>query len=83
MRSGTVAWTYGGLDARADEIASVLASHGVRRGDLVAIAVPRSEYWPLAVWAITNSVRHGCPSTSPSPTRAVSRSSPTPVLASA
>ncbi|WP_037225341.1 AMP-binding protein, partial [Rhodococcus sp. R1101] len=35
------------------EIASVLASHGVRRGDLVAIAVPRSEYWPLAVWAIT------------------------------
>ncbi|WP_442972628.1 amino acid adenylation domain-containing protein [Rhodococcus sp. Rp3] len=53
VRSGTVAWTYGGLDARADEIASVLASHGVRRGDLVAIAVPRSEYWPLAVWAIT------------------------------
>ncbi len=53
VRSGTVAWTYGGLDARADEIASVLAAHGVRRGDLVAIAVPRSEYWPLAVWAIT------------------------------
>ncbi|MDV6248201.1 sugar phosphate isomerase/epimerase family protein, partial [Rhodococcus opacus] len=35
VRSGTVAWTYGGLDARADEIASVLASHGVERGEPV------------------------------------------------
>ncbi|WP_441347286.1 amino acid adenylation domain-containing protein [Rhodococcus sp. CH91] len=52
VRSGDVAWTYGGLDARADEIATVLAAYGVRRGDLVAIAVPRSEYWPLAVWAV-------------------------------
>ncbi|MEU5844166.1 amino acid adenylation domain-containing protein [Rhodococcus sp. NPDC047139] len=53
VRSEGVAWTYGGLDARADEVATVLAAHGVRRGDLVAVAVPRSEYWPLAVWAIT------------------------------
>ncbi|UYP21095.1 amino acid adenylation domain-containing protein [Rhodococcus sp. Z13] len=53
VRAGTVAWTYTGLDARSDELAAVLTAHGVRRGDVVAIALPRGEHWPLAVWAVT------------------------------
>ncbi|MGV9743685.1 amino acid adenylation domain-containing protein [Rhodococcus zopfii] len=55
VQAGPVAWTYAELDTRAGRIASELAGHGVGRGDLVAVAVPRSEYWPLALWAITKA----------------------------
>src|SRR3954468_7155627 len=34
--------TYGELDRRADQLAVVLAAHGVRRGDNVALFVRRS-----------------------------------------
>ena len=30
-------------------------ARGVGRGDLVAVAVPRGAYWPLAVWAVTRA----------------------------
>ncbi|WP_245687670.1 non-ribosomal peptide synthetase [Rhodococcus phenolicus] len=55
VQAGPVAWTYAELDARATRIASELAGRGVGRGDLVAVAVPRSEYWPLALWAVTKA----------------------------
>ncbi|MFD1810849.1 amino acid adenylation domain-containing protein [Rhodococcus gannanensis] len=53
IRSGTLAWTYAGLDARASALAGELYARGVGRGDVVAIALPRGPHWPLAVWAIT------------------------------
>ena len=53
VQAGSVAWTYAELDARAGRIASELVARGVGRGDLVAVAVPRGAYWPLAVWAVT------------------------------
>lgn len=47
--SGGTAWTYGELWSRAEAVASAVAAHGVTRGGLVAVAIPRS---PEAVAAI-------------------------------
>lgn len=55
VQSADAVWTYGGLDTRSDEVAALLTAYGVRRGDVVAIAVPRSEFWPLAVWAVAKT----------------------------
>ncbi|WP_048772056.1 non-ribosomal peptide synthetase [Rhodococcus ruber] len=53
VRAGTVAWTYAGLDARAAAVAARLRARGVT--GVVAVAVPRGEYWPLAVWAVAKA----------------------------
>ncbi|WP_044475791.1 non-ribosomal peptide synthetase [Rhodococcus aetherivorans] len=55
VRAGAVAWTYAGLAARADVVAGELRARGVTRGDVVAVAVPRGECWPLAVWAVART----------------------------
>ncbi|MFS8063045.1 MAG: non-ribosomal peptide synthetase [Luteimonas sp.] len=41
MRAGAIALSYAELESRANRIAHVLRSHGVRRGSLVGIAVDR------------------------------------------
>ncbi|MFZ2527829.1 MAG: amino acid adenylation domain-containing protein [Rhodococcus sp. (in: high G+C Gram-positive bacteria)] len=51
--SGDVALTYGDLDAAARRWAGVLRAHGIGRGDLVLVALPRSAESILAMWAVT------------------------------
>ncbi len=52
LRDGDRSWSYGEFDADADRIARLVAEHGVRRGDTVAVAVPRSAELVLAVHAV-------------------------------
>ncbi|MEU3087101.1 amino acid adenylation domain-containing protein [Streptomyces massasporeus] len=44
--------TYADLDARADRWARALAGHGVRAGDTVAVALPRSPEFVVALLAV-------------------------------
>jgi amino acid adenylation domain-containing protein/non-ribosomal peptide synthase protein (TIGR01720 family) len=44
--------TYAALDARANRLARLVAARGVRRGDLVALALPRSADGVAAVLAV-------------------------------
>ncbi|MEW2516604.1 amino acid adenylation domain-containing protein [Actinacidiphila alni] len=44
--------TYAELSARARALAHRLTSHGVARGSVVALAVPRSVDWPVAVLGV-------------------------------
>ncbi|MEU3606826.1 amino acid adenylation domain-containing protein [Streptomyces sp. NPDC035033] len=46
------ALTYAELDARSDRWASALAGHGVRPGDTVAVALPRSPEYVVALLAV-------------------------------
>ncbi|WP_167285024.1 non-ribosomal peptide synthetase [Marilutibacter alkalisoli] len=41
VRAGGEAWSYAELDARANRIARLLRTHGVHRGSLVGLALPR------------------------------------------
>ncbi|MFL0028085.1 amino acid adenylation domain-containing protein [Streptomyces sp. NBUL23] len=52
LRDGTRSWSYREFDTEADRLAGLLAEHGVRRGDTVAVAVPRSAELVLAVHAV-------------------------------
>jgi amino acid adenylation domain-containing protein len=44
--------TYGELDRRSDELARLLRAHGVGRGSLVSICMPRCLEWPQAILAV-------------------------------
>ncbi|MFF3032967.1 amino acid adenylation domain-containing protein [Streptomyces rubiginosohelvolus] len=52
LRDGTRSWSYREFDTDADRLAGLLAEHDVRRGDTVAIALPRSAELVLAVHAV-------------------------------
>ncbi|WP_098026280.1 non-ribosomal peptide synthetase [Streptomyces sp. st115] len=52
LRDGARSWTYGEFDTEADRLAGLLAEHDVRRGDTVAVALPRSADLVLAVHAV-------------------------------
>ncbi|NDZ58157.1 amino acid adenylation domain-containing protein [Streptomyces anulatus] len=52
LRDGDRSWSYGEFDTEADRLAGLLAEHGVRRGDTVAVALPRSAELVLAVHAV-------------------------------
>lgn len=45
-------WTYAELDHRSSALAQMLAASGVRRGDVVAVVIPRSRELVLALVAI-------------------------------
>ncbi|MEU5051464.1 amino acid adenylation domain-containing protein [Streptomyces sp. NPDC021096] len=49
---GDVTLSFTELNGRADRLARLLRSRGVRPGDLVAVAVPRSAEMVVAVWAV-------------------------------
>ncbi|MFF8011995.1 amino acid adenylation domain-containing protein, partial [Streptomyces parvus] len=49
---GPVRLTFAELDARANRLARVLRTRGVGRGDLVAVALPRSADMVVAVFAV-------------------------------
>jgi enterobactin synthetase component F len=49
---GEETWTYGELDARTLALANRLAAHGVSRGDIVAVAMPRSRELVVALVSI-------------------------------
>ncbi|WP_395705350.1 amino acid adenylation domain-containing protein [Rhodococcus ruber] len=55
VECGDRALTYRELDAAAESWARVLLERGVRPGDLVAVAIPRSLESVLAVWAIART----------------------------
>ncbi|MFJ6513260.1 amino acid adenylation domain-containing protein [Streptomyces sp. NPDC091406] len=52
LRDGARSWSYREFDTEADRLAGLLAEHDVRRGDTVAIALPRSAELVLAVHAV-------------------------------
>ncbi|WP_405468330.1 amino acid adenylation domain-containing protein [Streptomyces anulatus] len=52
LRDGARSWSYGEFDTEADRLAGLLAEHDVRRGDTVAVALPRSAELVLAVHAV-------------------------------
>ncbi|MFJ5044429.1 amino acid adenylation domain-containing protein [Streptomyces sp. NPDC088719] len=52
LRDGTRGWSYREFDTEADRLAGLLTEHGVRRGDTVAVALPRSAELVLAVHAV-------------------------------
>ncbi|WYB33790.1 AMP-binding protein [Streptomyces sp. SM1P] len=52
LRDGTRSWSYREFDTDADRLAGLLAEHDVRRGDTVAIALPRSAELVLAAHAV-------------------------------
>ncbi|MFJ6608718.1 amino acid adenylation domain-containing protein [Streptomyces sp. NPDC091289] len=52
LRDGARSWSYAEFDTEADRIAGLLADQGVRRGDTVAVALPRSAELVLAVHAV-------------------------------
>ncbi|UZI32654.1 non-ribosomal peptide synthetase [Streptomyces sp. VB1] len=49
---GSMRLTYAELDARANRLARVLRARGAGRGDLVAVALPRSAEMVVAVFAV-------------------------------
>lgn len=48
-------WTYRSLDARAESTAAQLRAGGVGPGDVVAIVLPRSAEFVVAVWAVART----------------------------
>jgi amino acid adenylation domain-containing protein len=44
--------SFGGLVKRAEAIAEVLRSNGVKRGDRVAVATGHSAFWPCAIFGV-------------------------------
>jgi len=55
VRFGDTVLTYAELDARAEQLAHALRERGVREGDLVAIAIPRSVELVVGLLAILKS----------------------------
>ncbi|WP_241845396.1 non-ribosomal peptide synthetase [Streptomyces silvensis] len=52
LRDGARRWTYAEFDTEADRMAGLLAERGVGRGDVVAVALPRSAELVLALHAV-------------------------------
>ncbi|WP_310726189.1 amino acid adenylation domain-containing protein [Streptomyces sp. N2A] len=55
--AGTDTMTYGQLDTRANQLAHLLVSAGVRRGDVIAVCLPRG---PGLVTTLLAVLRAGC-----------------------
>jgi len=47
--------TYGELNARANGFARRLLAQGIGRGDIIALALPRSEFFPIAMLGIAKA----------------------------
>ena len=52
IRQGGTVLSYGDLDAASARFATVLAEHGVRPGDRVAMTMPNIAYFPVVYYAI-------------------------------
>lgn len=52
---GSPAVSYGELDARSDELAGQMAASGLRSGDVIAILMPNTSDFLIAVWAAQRS----------------------------
>jgi amino acid adenylation domain-containing protein len=57
VATSTATMTYGDLDTRANQLANLLVSGGVRRGGIVAVCLPRG---PRLVTALLAVLRAGC-----------------------
>ncbi|MFC9837237.1 amino acid adenylation domain-containing protein [Rhodococcus sp. NPDC127530] len=55
LSDGAVTLTYRDLDARSDSLARVLIDAGARPGRVIALALPRSVDFMIALWAITKT----------------------------
>ncbi|QYB02783.1 amino acid adenylation domain-containing protein [Rhodococcus sp. USK10] len=55
LSDGTVTLTYRDLDACSDSLARVLIDAGARPGRVIALALPRSVDFMIALWAITKT----------------------------
>ena len=55
IKQGDTIVTFAALDAASQRFASVLADHGVRPGDRVALIMPNVAYFPIAYYAILRS----------------------------
>ncbi|OUS92705.1 non-ribosomal peptide synthetase [Rhodococcus sp. NCIMB 12038] len=55
LSDGTVTLTYRDLDARSDSLARVLIDAGARPGRVIALALPRSVDFMIALWAIAKT----------------------------
>ncbi len=52
IKQGDTIMSYGALDGASARFATVLAEHGVRAGDRVALIMPNVAYFPVAYYAI-------------------------------
>ena len=52
IKQGDTILSFGALDAASQRFATVLAEHGVRPGDRVALIMPNVAYFPIAYYAI-------------------------------
>ena len=52
LRDGVRSWTYAEFDVEADRLAGLLADRGTARGQIVAVALPRSAELVLTVHAV-------------------------------
>ena len=52
--SGTVV-TFGDLEARANQLAHLFRSHGLREGDAIAILMENNEHYHMVMWAARRS----------------------------
>src|SRR6478735_6166175 len=52
IKQGDTIVTFGALDAASQRFATILAEHGVRPGDHVALIMPNVAYFPIAYYAI-------------------------------
>ncbi|MFC0450890.1 non-ribosomal peptide synthetase [Rhodococcus jostii] len=55
LTDGGVTLTYRDLDGRSDSLAHVLIDAGARPGAVIALALPRSVDFMIALWAITKT----------------------------
>jgi long-chain acyl-CoA synthetase len=55
IKQGETVLTFSRLDAASQRFATVLAEHGVRPGDRVALIMPNIAYFPIAYYAILRS----------------------------
>jgi long-chain acyl-CoA synthetase len=55
IKQGDTIVTFGALDAATQRFATVLAEHGVRPGDRIALIMPNVAYFPVAYYAILRS----------------------------
>ncbi|WP_312033851.1 MULTISPECIES: non-ribosomal peptide synthetase [unclassified Rhodococcus (in: high G+C Gram-positive bacteria)] len=55
LTDGEVTLTYRELDARSDSLARALIDAGARPGGVIALALPRSIEFMIALWAITKT----------------------------
>jgi long-chain acyl-CoA synthetase len=52
IKQGDTILSYAALDGAASRFATLLARHGVQRGDRVALTMPNVAYFPIAYYAI-------------------------------